>query len=185
MSFDFKNASKNDLRNEYERIAKETGDDKFFTRKELNHLPQVLSAGEQVLAFSSGFMDSHTWLIVLTDKRIIFLDKGMLFGLKQTAIELDKVNAVSGQTGIFLGEILIENGASTRIIKYVSKESVIAFTNKVRDAIEAKKHHVPTSAPHDSRNDDIVSKLERLTILLEKGALSKEEFDQQKAKILA
>ena len=47
-------------------------------------------------------MDGNTWLITLTDRRIIFLDKGMIYGLKQTTIDLDKVNAVSGETGLFL-----------------------------------------------------------------------------------
>ena len=35
--FDFKNASKKALQQEYKRIAKATGDDRFFTKKELNH----------------------------------------------------------------------------------------------------------------------------------------------------
>jgi hypothetical protein len=30
--------------------------------------------GEQVLAFASGVMDNSTWLIALTDHRVIFLD---------------------------------------------------------------------------------------------------------------
>ena len=70
--FDFKNASKKELKNEYEKIAKEMGDDQFFTKKELNYLPEILMEGEQVLAFTSGLMDNNTWLISLTDKRIIF-----------------------------------------------------------------------------------------------------------------
>ena len=78
--FDFKNASKKELRKEYKRIAKATGDDQFFTKRELNHLPAVLFDEEQVLAFSSGMMDGNTWLIALTDRRVIFLDKGLLFG---------------------------------------------------------------------------------------------------------
>ena len=46
--FDFKNASKKALQQAYKRIAKATGDDRFFTKKELNHLPKVLMDGEQV-----------------------------------------------------------------------------------------------------------------------------------------
>ena len=85
-----------ELHQEYKRIAKATGDDRFFTKKELNHLPKVLMNGDQVLTFSSGLMDGKTWLIALTDKRILFLDKGLLFGLRQTTIPVDKISAVSG-----------------------------------------------------------------------------------------
>ena len=180
MAFDFKNASLSDRKREYDRIAKEIGDDQFFTKKELNHLPEILSDGEQVLAFTSGLMDGNTWLVTLTDKRIIFLDKGMIYGLKQTAIDLDKVNSISGQTGIFFGKITIEDGASSRLINNVWKKTVVAFSNKVRDAIEARK-----SASRHTTGDDVVTKLEKLAALLERGVINNEEFAQQKAKILA
>ena len=35
MAFDFKRASEADRKKEYDRIAKEIGDDNFFTKKEL------------------------------------------------------------------------------------------------------------------------------------------------------
>jgi len=185
MTFDFKNASPADLRREYNRIAVEIGDDQFFTKKELNHLPEILSIGEQVLAFTSGLMDGNTWLITLTDKRIIFLDKGMIFGLKQTTVDLDKVNSVSGQTGIFFGKIIIEDGASSREIGNVWKKTVVSFTNKVRDAIDARKSTSKHVYNSQIPGEDIVSKLERLAALFEKGVINQEEFAQQKAKLLA
>lgn len=187
MAFDFKNAAPADLKREYARIAKEIGDDQFFTKKELNHLPSVLSEGEQVLAFTSGLMDGNTWLVTLTDRRIIFLDKGMIYGLKQAAIDLDKVNSISGETGIFFGKIAIQDGASERVIANVWKKTVVAFTNKVRDAIETRKMSLrPAAAPVvQASADDVVSKLERLASLLDKGILNQEEFAQQKMKILA
>jgi hypothetical protein len=182
MAFDFKNASDAERKQECDRIAKEIGDDQFFTKKELNHLPNVLMDGEQVLAFTSGLMDGNTWLITLTDKRLIFLDKGMIYGLKQAIIDLDKVNTVSGQTGLLLGKISIQDGATSRTIDNVQKKAVVPFTNKVRDAIEARK--VPATRTVQGSSDDAVSKLEKLASMLEKGLLTKEEFLQQKIKIL-
>ena len=106
MTFNFKTASKSELKNEYNRIAKEIGDDQFFTKKELNYLPEILSDGEQILAFTSGLMDGNTWLLTLTDRRIIFLDKGIIYGLSQAIIDLDKVNSISFKTGLFFAEIV-------------------------------------------------------------------------------
>ena len=136
--FDFKNASKKALRQEYKRIAKATGDDRFFTKKELNHLPKVLMDGEQILAFSSGLMDSNTWLITLTDKRVIFLDKGLVYGLRQTTIPIDKISAVSGETGIIFQKITINSGHSENKITHVLKYTVLPFTNKLNEVIEAR-----------------------------------------------
>ncbi|MWL87139.1 PH domain-containing protein [Cupriavidus sp. SW-Y-13] len=185
--FDFKNSSKEQLKVEYNRIAREIGDDQFFTKKELNHLPEILMDREQVLAFTSGLMDGNTWLIVLTDHRVLFLDKGMIYGLKQVSINLDKINSVSGKTGLMLGEIRIQDGASERIIKNVWKKTVVPFTNKVRDALHAHRQPkgVPAAPPQQAAEDDIVSKLERLAALKERGILTDAEFAEQKAKILS
>lgn len=183
MAFDFKNCSVDERKREYDRIAKVIGDDQFFTKKELNHLPEILSAGEDVIAFSSGLMDGNTWLITLTDRRVIFLDKGMLYGLKQISIDMDKINAVSGETGIIFGKITIQDGASARVIDNVWKKTVVPFTNLLRDAIEKRKG--VNAAPVARSGDDIVDKLERLAALMEKGILTQDEFMQQKAKLLA
>ena len=136
--FDFKSASRAELKAEFKRIAEASGDDGFGTKKELRHLPEVLMDGEQVLRFSSGSMDGNTWLIALTDRRIIFLDRGMLFGFKQTAIPIDKISAVSGQTGLLFGSIEISEGTVTRQIKNVLKKSVLPFTNKVQEVMESR-----------------------------------------------
>lgn len=186
MWFDFKNASAAERKSECKRIAAEVGDDLFFTKKELEHLPEILLDGEHVISFTSGMMDGNTWLITLTDKRIIFLDKGMLYGLKQAVIDLDKVNAVSGETGLILGSISIQDGATTRTIKNVQKRTVVNFTNKVRDALEARKRAQSTHAISRSpaETTDVISQLERLASLKEKGVLSQDEFEQQKNKLI-
>jgi hypothetical protein len=180
VTFDFKNASPADLQAKYSEIAREIGDDQFFTKRELKHLPAVLADGEQVLAFSSGFMDGNTWLIALADKRILFLDKGMIYGLKQVAIDLDKVNAISCKTGLIFGSIRIEDSAKERQIQNVLKKTVVNFTNKVRDSIDARKR---PQAPSIEATD-IVSQIERLAALHEKGVLTRAEFDAQKTKLL-
>jgi hypothetical protein len=180
MTFDFKSASREELRHKYNAIAKEIGDDQFFTKKELHHLPSVLSEGEQVLAFTSGVMAGNTWLITLTDRRVIFLDKGMIYGLKQASIDLDKVNAVTGRTGLFLGSIIIEDGASSREIRNVWKRTVVAFTNKMRDAMEARKVRQGGA----TQPLDIATQLEKLANLRDRRILTEAEFTTQKQKLL-
>ncbi|HSB95814.1 MAG TPA: PH domain-containing protein [Spongiibacteraceae bacterium] len=183
MTFDFKNATRAELRSEYDRIGKEMGDFQFFTKRELFHLPKILADTEQVLAFTSGLMDNNTWLIALTDRRIIFLDKGMIYGLKQAAIDLDKINAISGETAILFGTIKIEDGARERVIANVWKKTVVPFTNRVRDAIEARRRsrQAPAAIP---TGDDRISRLERLAALRDKGVLTEAEFEEQKNAIL-
>ena len=183
MAVNLKTASAEERKVEYDRIAKEIGDDQFFTRKELNYLPEILQDGEQVLAFTSGLMDGNTWLLALTDRRIIFLDKGMIFGLKQQSIPLNKINAISGKTGLLFGSIQITEGAKTHKIDNVWKKTVKIFTNKVQDAICTP---MGNSVTHQSDNvsPDKYSQLEKLADLKAKGILSAKEYNAEKTKIL-
>jgi hypothetical protein len=187
MAFDFKNATKQERQAEYDKIAKMLGDDQFFTKKELHYLPEILQDGEQVLAFTSGLMDGNTWLITLTDKRLIFLDKGMLWGLKQTVIPLNKVNAVSCSTGIMFGEIHISHGSATQKIDNVWKKTVIKFTNIVQeqlDLLNAPSGQSVAAASGPAPEEDKYAKLEKLAGLKEKGIISEAEFAAEKAKLL-
>ena len=187
MSFDYKNASKKELQEQYKIIADKIGDDQFFTKKELSYLPEILSDGEEIIAFTSGLMDGNTWLITLTDKRIIFLDKGMIYGLEQTIINLDKINSVSGKTGIFFGEIFIEDGANERHIDNVWKKTVKPFTNLVMEAIEnhRDKLHSPQIVQQQTpTEEDPYAQLEKLAGLKDKGIISEDEFNAAKQKLL-
>jgi hypothetical protein len=182
MSFDFKNATKQELQIKYKEIASKIGDDQFFTKKELHYLPEILREDEDVLAFSSGLMDGNTWLITLTNKRIIFLDKVMIWGLKQTSIDLEKINSISGKTGLIFGDIFIEDGAKERKITNVWKKTVKIFTNMVQDAIENNRK---SNRQPQIKEDNPYAKLEKLAELKEKGILSEEEFNIEKQKILS
>ena len=184
--FDYKNASDEELKAEYNRIAKAIGDSQFFTKRELKYLPEVLMEGEQILAFSSGFMDGNTWLIALTDMRIIFLDKGMIYGLTQTAIPLEKVNSIAGSTGMIFGTIEITAGSEVHKITQVWKQTVKTFTNLAQNQIRIvnNSHSSSNTNSQSSSPVDVVEQLEKLASLVERGIITQEEFVAQKAKIL-
>lgn len=144
---DFTTATTAQLKSVYDAIAAELGDDRFFTTKELDVLPKILAPMEQVLSFSSGLMDGNTWLIVLTNERILFLDKGLIYGLKQTSIELENIVSIQGETGLMFGIIRISSAASPHEIRNVWKRTVNQFVNKVRLASAAKKRGETLLAP--------------------------------------
>ncbi|AOV18850.1 hypothetical protein BJI67_16255 (plasmid) [Acidihalobacter aeolianus] len=118
-------------------MAKQSGDDRFLTRRELKHLPELLLDDEQVISFASGIMDGNSWLIALTDMRIIFINKKFLWGMEFTSINLNQINAITGRTGIVMGAIAIEDGASTRTIKNVLKRCVNPFVQSANQALFA------------------------------------------------
>lgn len=145
--FDFTTANKTQLEKAWKAIANEMGDDRFFTSRELNSLPGLLAPMEQVLAFSSGLHEGNTWLIVLTDQRIILLDKGMFYGLRQSTIELNRVNSIESKVGIMFGEISIGSNAKNYLITNVWKKTVNPFTSKVREAQAAYDRGISMHTP--------------------------------------
>lgn len=163
--------------------------DLFGTKKEVNCLPEVMKETEHILYLTSGLMDGTTWLIVCTEERIILLDKGMFFGMKQSEMALDKINSISYNKGLMLGSIEIWHGGAKMIIENCTKESVKPFVdavNKARENLNQKPVSVPVQDPvqHTAPAVDIADQLERLIAMVEKGFLSKEEFEAQKQKLL-
>lgn len=157
--------------------------DTFGTRKEIKSLPEILRKEECIKALTSGFYQGNTWLIVCTNFRVIFLDKGMIYGLKQIDIPLDKVNSVGCETGLFFATVVVWDGASKVLIENISKNEGKEFTNKVNDALHEYKR--PQTVVAVASGNDVASQLVKLAELKEKGILTEDEFLAQKKKLLA
>jgi hypothetical protein len=169
----------------------------FYTRKEINYLPHILSEGERILALTSGLMENRTWLAVCTDRRVLFLDRGMFFGLRQVQINLDRLQTIESQSGLFFGSIRIVDAGSAMTISMVLKSSIAPFVRTVQDAMDRYKRtmvydlaHATTNAlPHPDaevtpEKSALVNELERLAQLQADGHLSAEEYAAAKAKLL-
>lgn len=148
------------------------------TKKEVKELTNIISDDEVITYATSGVYEGHTWLVVSTSKRIIFLDKGMLFGVSQIEIPLSKVNAVKYRKGLFVGEIEIWDGASMFKVKNVLKKTLIPFVNAVNDSIEKIEKSQKSSKA--SVADEII----KFKKLLDEGAITQEEFDNKKKELL-
>ena len=161
----------------------------FGTKKEIQYLPEILSRDEQIRCLTSGMMEGNTWLVVCTSKRVIFLDKGMFYGLKQSEIPLNKINSMTQSSGFFFGTISIWYGTKSLVMTNIKKKSIKYFvhhTNKAIEELEKSKREEANGSQGQSLHQDIVAdELKKLASLKEQGVLTQEEFDQQKAKLLA
>lgn len=187
----------------YRRLAFEIGDDGFMTRGELDHLPAVMMPDELLLWFASGALQSTGkeqrlggfTLIALTDRRILLLDKKLLAGIQTIAIDLDRVNSITGDTGLLFGNVKIQDGGDERKIGLIKNDTVQPFVDRVQEAIQQRKQRLhdqqaaaiaeasaPTAAAAPVIN--VADELEKLASLMERGILTPEEFAQQKAKLL-
>lgn len=153
----------------------------FWTQKEIRYLPQVLAENEKILAITSGLMSGSTWLAICTNRRAIFLDRGMFFGGRQSQMALDRIQSIDHTTGLIFGAMRIWDGASAMSLPFILKNSLHHFVKVTRAAMDAARE---TRGGSGSGGTDIASQLEKLVALKERGHLTQEEFDTQKKKLL-
>ncbi len=155
----------------------------FWTKKEIRALPEILEHDEKIKAITSGFMNNATWLAVCTDRRIIFLNRGMFYGLRQVQMPLDRIQSIDHEFTIFFGSISVWDGASAFTINMVLKSSILPFVKATQEQMQIIRNK--SRQPIIQTGTDIASQLERLATLKEKGHLTEEEFQAQKKKLLA
>lgn len=158
--------------------------DKWFTKKERNYLHEVINPGETIHAMTSGLLAGNTWLVTITNKRVLFLDKGLIYGLKQMEMPISQISAVSHKTGIMFGKLEISTAGGTKEIGQIEKKDVPKIAQIISDLVNNYRE-AKSSSVGGSDKIDIVSQLERLSSLKNQGILTEEEFNQQKAKLLS
>jgi len=159
----------------------------FWTEKEIRALPRILDDDETVLAVTSGLMSNATWLGVCTHRRLVFLNCGMIYGLRQVQFPLDRIQSIDHAFTIVFGSISVWDGASSFTIRMVLKNSIMPFVKTTQEAMHAARlsQNSPSPAPQNSTAaTDVASQLAKLAELKEKGHLTEAEFQQQKKRLL-
>ena len=165
---------------------------KFVGRREVKELPNILWDDEQVLDLVQGFYNHGTGILVATQKRLLFVDKGMLGGLKVEDFPLDKISSLQYSTGLLLGEITVFTSGNKAVIKNVDKTQTRTFAEGVRARIEARGAPPKTPAPTpaavppspQATGGALTDELAKLGALKTQGLLSEEEFAAAKKKLL-
>lgn len=155
----------------------------FWTRKEIRALPEIMDHDESVKAITSGLMENATWLAVCTDRRIIFINRGMFFGLRQIQVPLERIQAIDHEFTIAFGSIRVWDGASAFTISMVLKDSIMPFVKTTQEQMQIMRKSM-NSVVVQPTNNDVATQLQKLVELKEKGYLTEEEFNSQKKKLL-
>jgi hypothetical protein len=111
----------------------------FYTKKEINYLPEIMIEGEYVRHLTSGYFGKRTVLAVFTNRRVLLIDKGFFFGLRQWQIALDRIQSIDGEYLIAFGSIKIWDGAAATNLSMVWAKSIDPFIKEVRAAIDDYK----------------------------------------------
>lgn len=157
----------------------------FFGRKEIKELPNILADNEIIDNIIQGTYNNGQGILVSTDRRLVFVDKGLLFGLKVEDFPLDKISSIQYETGIMWGKVKIHTTSNVASIEQVDKAAARKFGEFVRDKLSRPKETVAVQPqPQTAAQPNVLEQLEKLGQLKTAGILSEEEFAEQKKKLL-
>ncbi|MFP3595134.1 PH domain-containing protein [Chryseobacterium sp. SIMBA_029] len=153
----------------------------IFARKEIHALPEVLSENEKIVYLIEGRnkLTDHHIILVATERRLIFVDKEFMYGLKVEDFSYDKVSSIQYEKSLMLASIDIHISENILEIDNVGKYYAELFCEKVRDFMAR-----PTEYFQNTSETSMLDQLEQLGRLKESGVLTEEEFAIQKKKLL-
>ena len=132
------------------------------------------------------------WLttnFVITSQRLIF--RQGIVAKRGIEIPLERVNNVNFNQGVFermlgAGDLLIESGGEDGQQRFTDIRHPDKVQNLVHAQVEAlvQMRAGYRHAPAAPAGGDVTEQLERLEGLLQRGTITQQEFDSQKAKLL-
>lgn len=153
----------------------------YLGRKEIKELPEILADNEQVNNLIQGTYNNGQGILISTDRRLVFIDKGLLYGLKVEDFPLDKISSIQYETGLLLGKVKIHTSGNIATIDNVEKGSARKFAEFVRDKLSQP---TPQTITQNTSEPNALEQLEKLAKLKDSGIITEEEFAEQKKKLL-
>ncbi|WP_084245170.1 PH domain-containing protein [Planomicrobium okeanokoites] len=165
-----------------EKLKNLDGMSKFFGRREIKELPNILWEDEELLNLVQGMYNTSQGILIATNRRLIFIDKGMFGGLKVEDFPYDKISSIQYSTGIMFGKVTIFTSWNRAEITQIEKAHVRIFAETVRARISGgeKKENKEQFHTAVSAADEII----KYKSLLDAGVLTQEEFDVKKKELL-
>ena len=161
---------------------------KYLGKKELKVLPTILWEDELPEKAIYGSFNNGIGILVATNKRLIFLDKGMM-SLKVEDFAYDKISSIQYSTGILSGEIVIYASGNKAMIQNATKDEVKAFADYTRARITGVSEHASMSPQMSNTNTSPqvtpMQAMQQLKELLAAGFINQVEYDAKKADILS
>ena len=175
----------------YEEVKKQILDAglnlKNLPEKEVKAMKDILWEDEIIEDAIRGLYKSKNGMLVSTNKRLVFVEKGTLWGLKVEDFPYDKISSIQYDLGMIAGEITIFSSGNKAKIDMVIKSECARFAEHVRariTGVSTNQAKIAANKKISSNNEDLLEKLERLAKLKQDGILTENEFITAKKKLL-
>ena len=152
---------------------------RWLSKKELKELPNILWQDEILERIIEGTFAGKAGrgLQCATDRRLIFLDKGMLGGLDVQIFPYENVSSIEYSTGLMTGSITIYASNAKDEIKNCPKDKIQNFAANVQQLMRASKTPVTQNAvPTINSQCECRPKILQLLTLRESNILDDAQF---------
>ena len=170
-----------------------TFDDGGMHSGERKMLHTILGDDESIEALVGGLfrqdtdrMAKHTGVAVATNKRVVFVDKGLFGSTETMELPYRSIEGVTSSTGMISAGIQItgRGAASYRIENVKPKDAVRTFSEVVRRNADNASHEGPQKGPVERDAASIADEIAKLSDLNRQGILTDDEFNKAKQKVL-
>jgi hypothetical protein len=149
-------------------------------KKELRSLPGLLHESEAVVNLARGKYDHKQGLVVVTDRRVLFLSEGIARH-KLEDVPYDKVSSVQSEKGVVHGGLKIFASGNRALIEDVYPKE---RAPEIGDYVRSRLHKAPESVVSVVPVDDPMEQIRKLGELRDAGLLTADEFEQKKQELL-
>jgi hypothetical protein len=159
---------------------------KMGSKREIKRLPEHLWENERVDLLTGGTYGSGTGVLVLTDRRLLFLKDGVMSKTSED-FPLEKISSIQWSTGMLLGKITVFASGNKAEILNVQKQDGKMITDAVRARTAggtSAPSEVPAPVAPPASGPDVYEQLRKLGELHQAGVLTDEEFTVKKQQLL-
>lgn len=156
--------------------------------REMKRLTNYLWEHEAVHLMAAGRYGAGTGLVVLTDRRLLFVMDGMT---RQTIEDfpIEKISSVQWSAGMVTGTLTIFASGNKADIDQMNKKD----GKQISDAVRARLNSSPPPPPPvyiqpqptENSTPDVYEQLRKLGELRDLGVVTPDEFEHKKRELLA
>lgn len=152
--------------------------------REIKKLESYLWDGETVELLAAGMYGPGTGLVVLTDRRLLFIKDGVMSKTVED-FPLDKISSVQWSSGMLMGSLIVFASGNKAEIKNMNKHDGQQIADAIRARLSEPAATVPAAAANHTPMNDVYESLRKLGELRDAGVLSPAEFESKKRELLA
>jgi hypothetical protein len=183
------------------QAAKDKMQHRLGAGREIKRLPNYLWNGEVVHLMAAGQYGPGMGVVVLTDRRLLFLKDGMTRQATED-FPIDKIASVQWSAGMVLGSLTIFASGNKAEIEQMNKKDGKQIADAVRNRLSMRMpQHLPPpppmmppqqvglpvhiAPPAPVAEPDVYEQLRKLGELRDLGIVTGDEFEQKKRELLA